>query len=194
MAIARVSWSAFADSVSGTDGEDGFEQALGALIGQRAIADAGLSDRCQVVSGDLFHSVPVGADACRLSRVIHDWDDGKAIEILKTVRAALPAKGRLLLFKTMVRDCSRFSYPLLSDLDMIIRTEGCERTERQYRALYAAAGFKLTRVIPTPSPTRRRIIEGKPAGDGLQSSVSKRQPCMGAKVRNGRKAATEGAL
>jgi len=180
--------------VSGTDGEVGFGQALGAPIGQRAIADAGLSDRCQVVSGDLFHSVPVGADACILSRVIHNWDDGKAIEILKTVRAALRAKGRLLLFETMIRDYSRFSYALLSDLDMIIRTEGCERTERQYRALYAAVGFKLTRVIPISSLTGMTIIEGKPAGHGLQSSVSKRQPCMGTKVRNARKAATEGAL
>jgi len=131
--------------------------------GQRAIADAGLSDRCQVVSGDFFDCVPVGADAYVLSRVIHDWDDAKAIEILKTVRVALPAKGRLLLFETMIRDYSRLSYPLLSDLNMIIRTGGRERTERQYRALYEAAGFKLTRVIPTPSPTGMTIIEGKPA-------------------------------
>jgi hypothetical protein len=40
-----------------------------------------------------------------------------------------------------------------SDLNIVIRTGGCERTEAEYRALYKAAGFKLTKAIATPSPT-----------------------------------------
>jgi hypothetical protein len=131
--------------------------------GQRTIAEAGLSDRCEVVSGDFFQSVPAGGDAYILSRVIHDWADEKAVAILKVVRGFLPAKGRLLLFETMIRAGNRLSYPLLSDLNMIIRTGGCERSEAEYRALYKAAGFKLTRAIETPSPTGMTIIEGKPA-------------------------------
>ena len=130
--------------------------------GKRAMADARLSNRCEVVSGDFFRSVPSGGDAYILSRVIHDWDDEKAVAILKVVRDALPAKGRLLLFETMIRSDNRLSYPLLSDLNMVIRTGGCERTEAEYRALYKAAGFKLSRCIETPSPTGMTIIEGKP--------------------------------
>jgi hypothetical protein len=45
---------------------------------------------------------------------------------------------------------------------MVIRTGGCERTEAEYRTLYNAAGFKLTRAIKTLSPTGMTIIEGKP--------------------------------
>jgi len=131
--------------------------------GKEAIAEAGLSDRCEVVSGDFFCSVPSGGDAYILSRVIHDWHDEKAAAILKVVRAVLPANGRLLLFETMIRASNRLSYPLLSDLNMVIRTGGCERNEAEYRALYRAAGFKLTRVIETRSPTGMMIIEGKPA-------------------------------
>jgi hypothetical protein len=131
--------------------------------GQRTIAEAGLSDRCEVVSGDFFRSVPAGGDAYILSRVIHDWTDEKAVAILKVVRGVLPAKSRLLLFETMIRPGDRLSYPLLSDLNMVIRTGGCERSEAEYRALYKAAGFKLTRAIETPSPTGMTIIEGKPA-------------------------------
>jgi hypothetical protein len=130
--------------------------------GRRTIADAGLSDRCQVVSGDFFRSVPSGGDAYLVSRVIHDWADDKAIAILKVVRAAVPAQGRLLLFEAMIRRRDRVSYPLLSDINMLIRTGGCERTEAEYRALYKAAGFQLTRTIETPSPTGMTIIEGKP--------------------------------
>ncbi len=131
--------------------------------GKRTIAEAGLSDRCEIVSGDFFRSVPAGGDAYILSRVIHDWADEKAVAILKIVRGVLPAKGRLLLFETMIRAGNRLSYPLLSDLNMVIRTGGCERSEAEYRALYEAAGFKLTRAIETPSPTGMTIIEGKPA-------------------------------
>jgi len=130
--------------------------------GQKTIAEAGLSDRCEVVSGDFFRSVPSGGDAYILSRVIHDWDDAKAVAILKVVRGVLPANGRLLLFETMIRDSNRLSYPLLSDLNMVIRTGGCERNEAEYRALYGAAGFRLTTVIETRSPTGMTIIEGKP--------------------------------
>jgi O-methyltransferase domain len=131
--------------------------------GRKTITETGLSNRCEVVSGDFFQSVPAGGNAYILSRVIHDWPDEKAVAILKVIRRALQPRGRLLLFETMIRDDNRLSYPLLSDLNMVIRTGGCERTEAEYRALYKAAGFKLTRAIATPSPTGMTIIEGKPA-------------------------------
>jgi hypothetical protein len=51
--------------------------------GQKTIADAGLSNRCEVLSGNFFSSVPGGGDAYILSRVIHDWPDEKAVAILK---------------------------------------------------------------------------------------------------------------
>ena len=131
--------------------------------GQKTIAEVGLSDRCEVVNGDFFRSVPTGGDAYILSGVIHDWTDEKAIAILKVVRGVMPPKGRLLLFETMIRESNRLSYPLLSDLNMVIRPGGCERTEAEYRMLYKAAGFKLTRAVKTPSPTGMTIIKGKPA-------------------------------
>jgi len=131
--------------------------------GQKTIAERGLSNRCEIISGDFFRSVPAGGDAYILSRVIHDWADEKAVAILKVVRDALPATGRLLLFETMIRAHNRLAYPLLSDLNMVIRTGGCERTEAEYRALYKAAGLKLTKAIETSSPTGITIIEGKRA-------------------------------
>jgi hypothetical protein len=129
---------------------------------QKTIAEAGLSNRCEIVSGNFFRSVPAGGDTYILSRVIHDWDDEKAVAILKVVRDTLPAKGRLLLFETMLGAENRLSYPLLSDVSMLILTGGRERNAAEFRALYKAAGFTLTRVIETPSATEMTIIEGKP--------------------------------
>lgn len=131
--------------------------------GRKTISENGLSKRCEAVSGNFFQFVPAGADAYILSRVIHDWDDDKAVAILRVVRTALPNDGRLLLFETMITKTNELSYPLLSDLNMVIRTGGCERTKDEYRALYSAAGFKLTRAVATPSPTGMTIIEGRPA-------------------------------
>jgi len=130
--------------------------------GKNTIAQAGLADRCEVVSGDFFVSVPAGADLYLLSRVIHDWDDEKTVAILKVVRAAIAPHGRLILLETMLRPDGNTVSPLLSDLNMLLITGGCERTEEEYRALYRAAGFELTRTVATKSPTGTTVIEGRP--------------------------------
>jgi hypothetical protein len=130
--------------------------------GMRTIAQAGLANRCEVVSGDFFVSIPAGADAYVLSRVIHDWDDEKAIAILKVVRQAIVPEGRLILLETMLRPVQPTVYPVLSDLNMLVRTGGCERTEAEYLALYRSAGFELTRTVATISPTGTTVIEGRP--------------------------------
>ena len=118
-----------------------------------------------VISGDFFVSVPAGADAYLVSRVIHDWDDEKSVAILKVIRKAIAPGGRLLLLETMVRPAEPDSavYSVLSDLNMLVLTGGCERTEAEYRALYRAAGFELTKAVATISPTGTTVIEGRPA-------------------------------
>jgi hypothetical protein len=130
--------------------------------GQATIAEAGLEGRCEVISGDFFAQVPAGGDTYLLSRVIHDWDDEKATAILKIVRQAIVADGQLVLLETMLRPAAKTLYPHLSDLNMLLMTGGCERTEAQYRALYHAAGFELTQTVETNSPTGTTVIEGKP--------------------------------
>jgi hypothetical protein len=130
--------------------------------GNIAIAQAGLGDRCEVVSGDFFVSVPAGADAYLLSRVIHDWDDEQTVAILKVVRKAIAPNGKLILLETMLRPDGDSVYPILSDLNMLLMTGGCERTQEEYRTLYRAAEFELTRAVATKSPTGNTVIEGKP--------------------------------
>jgi hypothetical protein len=133
--------------------------------GKKTVAECGLADRYEVISGDFFVSVPAGADAYLVSRVIHDWDDEKSVAILKVIRKAIAPGGRLLFLETMVRPAEPDSavYPVLSDLNMLVLTGGCERTEPEYRALYRAAGFELTKAVATISPTGTTVIEGKPA-------------------------------
>jgi hypothetical protein len=133
--------------------------------GKKTVAQFGVADRCDLISGDFFSSVPAGADGYLVSRVIHDWDDEKAVKILQNIRGAIAPNGRLLLLETMLRSAGtqRTVYPVLSDLNMLLLTGGRERTEAEYRALYQVAGFELTRTVATTSPTGTTVIEGRPA-------------------------------
>jgi hypothetical protein len=130
--------------------------------GRKAVEIAGLAGRCEVISGNFFSSVPSGADAYLLSRVIHDWDEEKAVQILTVIRHAIDPQGRVIILENMVHSAEKAIYPVLSDLNMLIRTGGCERTEAEYRSLYRAAGFEHTKTTSTRSPMGTTVIEGRP--------------------------------
>nr|WP_242055280.1 methyltransferase [Nostoc flagelliforme] len=48
-----------------------------------------------VVSGNFFESVTAGGDAYLLKHIIHDWDEEKAIAILKNCHQAMSQHGTL---------------------------------------------------------------------------------------------------
>ena len=116
--------------------------------------------RCSYVAGDFFNSVPQGADAYILCGVIHDWDDSRAITILRNCRQAMAENGRVLLVDMVVPDTNAMSFSKLLDLNMLAMTGGRERTKAEFRALLGAADYKLTRIIPTMAP--QSVIEAVP--------------------------------
>lgn len=122
---------------------------------------AGAADRCEVVGGSFFESVPDGADAHVLKQIIHDWEDGDATKILRACRRAINPDGTLLIVEHVVAPPNHAPAGKFMDLNMLVLPGGQERTRDEFAALFAAAGFRLTRVIPTASPAS--IIEGIPA-------------------------------
>jgi hypothetical protein len=134
--------------------------------GAEALAERhGTAARTSFVGGDFFAAVPEGADVYLLKSVIHDWDDERSIAILRACRAALRGEARLVIVE-MVVPAEPGSSPLdqlvaSTDLNMLVATGGSERTEAEYRALCAAAGLAITRILPTPSPFG--LIETRPA-------------------------------
>jgi hypothetical protein len=122
------------------------------------LASAGLSGRCEVVGGDFFASVIGGADAYLLRHIIHDWDDERAVRILKNVHRAMGDGGKLLLVESVIPPGNAPSFGKLLDLTMLVIPGGKERTEEEYRELFAAAGFRLTRIVPTAAEVC--VIEG----------------------------------
>ena len=114
---------------------------------------AGVSGRCQVIGGDAFTAVPADYDTYLLSRVIHDWDDERTITIFTRCHQAMKPQGKLLLVERVIpTNRTPALHVLESDVIMLVVPGGKERTEAEYRALLAAAGFELTKLIPVLAP------------------------------------------
>jgi hypothetical protein len=125
------------------------------------LEEAGVAGRCVVEGGDFFEAVPRGADAYLLGHILHDWDDAKAGLILDNLRRAMPAGARLLAVEYVLPEGDGASFGKLLDLHMMVALGGLERTEAEYRRLFAAHGFRLTRVVPTAGDIS--VVEGRPA-------------------------------
>lgn len=121
------------------------------------IARSNVAERCRLVSGDFFKSVPTGGDVYMLKHIIHDWDDDRSISILQNCHAAMSAGSRLLLIEQVIPPGNDPFVGKLIDLNMLVCQAGCERTEDEYRSLLQRSGFELTQTIFTHAPTS--IIE-----------------------------------
>jgi hypothetical protein len=108
-----------------------------------------MSDRCEQVGGDFFKAIPVEADAYLMRHILHDWDDEKAGLILRNIRTSMPEGARLLVVEYVLPPGNQPSFGKLLDLNMLLLPGGVERTVEEFRRLYAGAGFRLTRVVPT---------------------------------------------
>ncbi|MGH3480384.1 MAG: methyltransferase [Pseudonocardiaceae bacterium] len=107
-------------------------------------------DRCKVVSGDFFDSIPEGGDAYLLSNIIPSWDDDHAVEILSTCRAAMADTACVLLAEFVLPEGAAPSMGKLVDLELLVMTSGGrQRTEAEHRALLGRAGLRLTRIVPS---------------------------------------------
>jgi hypothetical protein len=119
-----------------------------------------LAARTTMEPCNFFKHVPPGCKAYLMKSVIHDWDDDQARIILANCRKAIPADGVLLLAE---RDLGAENVPSSGkfiDIVMLILTGGRERSTDEYRDLLATTGFRLNRVVPTPS--QFAVIEALP--------------------------------
>jgi hypothetical protein len=140
-----------------------FDLPAGIREAEATLQKAGVSDRCKVVPGDFFRSVPSGADLIVLKSVIHDWDDEHAAAILAQCRAAASAETRLVLVERVMPECMTASTAnqraASLDMRMLTITGGIERTEQEYRQLIQRAGFKWTRTIALGPPSDQAVLE-----------------------------------
>ncbi len=114
---------------------------------------AGVTARCEIMTGSFFETVPPGGDAYIMKHVIHDWDDEKALTILKNTKKALHKKtdGKVILLEAVVAGPGEPDLAKWIDLEMMAGPGGRERTREEFQGLFETAGFRLSRIIPTKS-------------------------------------------
>lgn len=134
-----------------------FDQAQVVDAAGPVLRDAGVADRVDVVAGDFFATVPEGADAYLLVRILHDWTDADALRILRTVRAAMTPDARLLVLDAVVGPPNEDPLVKFLDLMMLVSAGGRERTETEWRDLLAAGGLEL--VDATRATANLHVIE-----------------------------------
>ncbi|TMQ97406.1 hypothetical protein ETD83_20310 [Actinomadura soli] len=119
------------------------------------LEDAALLDRVELVEGSFFDRVPSGGDLYVLARCLHNWPDDKAVEILRTVRAAMRPGARLVVLEKLIPEGPGFSPAKLLDLLMLVMVAGRDRTETEYRDLLVRSGFEIVAAHPAPVPDPR---------------------------------------
>lgn len=134
-------------------------QAKGILFDQpQVVAGANVSERIEKMSGDFFSAIPVEADVYLMKFILHDWNNEQSETILRNLAKSAKPGAKILLVESVVEE--EDSVPSMSkvmDLNMLAMTGGKERTAKEYAALFEKTGFRLTNVIPTPSPMQ--IVE-----------------------------------
>jgi hypothetical protein len=139
------------------------------VAGARTKLDPNVAQRCRFVSGDIFKAVPRGGDLYILKSVLHDWSDARAQAILGTCCRAMAGRGKLLVVEEIVCRPNEPCEAKLSDINMLVRTGGRNRTEKEYRNLLAAGGFKMTAVFPTGG--QFSVMEAVPLGGKSRARV-----------------------
>ena len=118
------------------------------VAGAQATLDrAGVADRCEVIAGSFFDSVPAGCDAYVLKSVLHDWDDASSAQILRRVAEVAGPGTTLLIVERVMVDRDPAVVAVMSDLNMMVNTGGAERNLGEWQALAESGGFQVTGTV-----------------------------------------------
>lgn len=125
-----------------------FELGSGLAAARAVMEETGVADRCELIGGNFFVDKLPPADAYILSQILHDWDDGRALTILRNCRRSLNDGGRLLILDAVVPSGPEPDFRKLFDLHMLVLIGGKERTEKEWGELLASERFNLRSMRP----------------------------------------------
>ena len=147
-----------------------FDQPAVVAGAERAFSEGGIAERCQIIGGSFFQTVPTGGDVYTLKDIVHDWEDELAVELLRACRRAMDDRARLLVIERILPPGDAPSPGKLVDVMMLALTGGRERTLPEYRVLLEGAGLRLAGT--TKTATGLDVIEARPFGSSSGQKAS----------------------
>ncbi|MCU0704847.1 MAG: acetylserotonin O-methyltransferase [Fimbriiglobus sp.] len=122
-------------------------------LSQEIVNTTPVADRVKVIGGDFFADELPPGDVYALGRILHDWTEEKITKLLAKIHAALPPGGAVLIAEKVLHDDKAGpDWAVTQSLNMLLVTEGKERTLGEYAKLLEAAGFRHVTCHRTPAP------------------------------------------
>lgn len=122
-------------------------------VARAHVSQSAVSDRIDVIAGDFFRDRLPAADLYAASRIFHDWDDATIVTLGRKVHAALPENGALLVADKLLNEDGVGPLPAnMQSLNMLVVTEGKERSFSQFERLLREAGFSRVEGKRTGAP------------------------------------------
>ncbi|KKL44584.1 hypothetical protein LCGC14_2364240, partial [marine sediment metagenome] len=113
---------------------------------QTSMKDDKIKSKIKFISGDFLNEIPIKVDTIVMSRVLHDWDDFKVLEILKNINLSLKENGTLLLFETIVPEDSNYDVGITLNFNLLVCTGGKERTQKEFQGLLNKVNFEISQI------------------------------------------------
>ena len=122
-------------------------------LAQEVVSATEVTGRIDVVGGDFFADELPKGDLYTLGRILHDWSEPKILKLLQRIYDALPVGGAILVAEKLLHhDKAGPEWAVLQSLNMLICTEGKERTLAEYETLLTQVGFTNVTAVRTGSP------------------------------------------
>lgn len=122
-------------------------------LANELISQTDVTGRIAVKGGDFFADELPAGDVYALGRILHDWTEAKIVKLLTRIYSALPTGGMVFIAEKVLHDDKAGpEWAVLQSLNMLLVTEGKERTLGEYAALLEAAGFRDVTCRRTGSP------------------------------------------
>ena len=115
----------------------------------RAIAEAGIEDRCRAIPYDFNTGTPPECDGYFLINILHDWEDDVCVRILRNAAKAMAANSKLWIVEYVLEPGPGFSVAKLLDIEVLVMSGGRERTIIEYETLINSSGLEMAEIIPT---------------------------------------------
>lgn len=119
-------------------------------IAKRKIASFGLSDRIQTQDLNFFKDSLPNADVITMGMILHDWDLGNKMMLIRKAYEALPEGGAFIAVEAIIDDARRENaFGLLMSLNMLIEFGvAYDFTGADFTRWCKEVGFRRTEIIP----------------------------------------------
>ena len=130
-----------------------------APIAERAIAEAGVSDRVSVASGDFFADPLPKADVITMGLILHDWNLDRKLQLISAAYDALPKGGAYIIIENLIDDARRENaFGLMMSLNMLIDFgDAFDFTGAAFGGWCREVGFCEVEIMPLTGPASAGI-------------------------------------